>query len=30
MTQNLEQNELRDRLNLIESMIAEGKRKTES
>jgi hypothetical protein len=30
MTENFEQQELHDRLNLIESMIAEGRRKTES
>ena len=30
MTENFERQELQDRLNLIESMIAEGRRKTES
>lgn len=30
MTENFERQELHDRLNLIESMIAEGRRKTES
>ena len=29
MTENYERQELQDRLNLIESMIAEGRRKTE-